>query len=158
MLTSARATARAMVRCGVAALVVVAGFGGSPAAADNSDAGPNPWAIGDAIAWIDGLRRAEEVARRAEEVARWAEAVEAAEAARLAARWGPVHDCEQPGNWYAAGRTEHGYFEGGLGIHVDLYQSIAGHSALLDSPLDQMRVAEIALARVGRGAWACPVP
>lgn len=140
-----------MVTCGVAALVVVAGFGGSPAAADNSDAVPNPWAIGDAIAWIDGLRRAEEVAR-------WAEAVEAAEAAHLFARWGPVHDCEQPGDWYAAGRTEHGYFEGGLGIHVDLYQSIAGHSALLDSPLDQMRVAEIALARVGLGAWACPVP
>lgn len=144
-------SARARVRCGVAALAVVAGFGGAPAAAADSDAAPNPWALGDAMAWIDGLRRAEAVAR-------WTEAVAAAEAARLVARWGPVHDCEQPGDWYAAGPTEHGYFEGGLGIHVDLYQSIAGHSALLDSPLDQMRVAEIALARVGRGAWACPVP
>lgn len=141
MLSSARARAR----CGAAALAVIAGVvGAPPAAAENRDAAPNPWAIGDAMAWVNSLR--------------WAEAVAAGEVARLVARWEPVHDCEQPGNWYAAGRTEHGYFEGGLGIHVDLYRSIAGHSALLDSPLDQMRVAEIALGRVGRGAWACPVP
>ncbi len=145
-------SAKGWVRCGVAALVVTVGLGAAPAAAaDGSDSAPNPWAIGDAVAWIDGVRRAEAVAR-------WAEAVAAAEVAHLVARWGRVHDCEQPGNWYAAGPTSDGYFEGGLGIHVDLYRSIAGRSALLDSPLEQMRVAEIALGRVGRGAWACPVP
>ncbi len=145
-------SAEGWVRCGVAALVVTVGLGAAPAAAaDGSDSAPNPWAIGDALAWANSVRWAEAVAR-------WAEAVAAAEVAHLVARWGPVHDCEQPGNWYAAGPTNDGYFEGGLGIHVDLYGSIAGHSALLDSPLDQMRVAEIALARVGRGAWACPVP
>jgi hypothetical protein len=138
-------SAKAGLRCAIAALTVLVGLGTAPpAAAEDSDAAPNPWAVGDFVVWANHVR--------------WAEAVEAAETARLVARWGPVHDCEQPGNWYAAGPTAHGYFEGGLGIHVDLYRSIAGHSALLDSPLEQMRVAEIALARVGRGAWACPVP
>lgn len=103
---------------------------------------PNPWAVGDAVAYA--------------ELVAWARAV-AAEEARLWARWGPLHDCEQPGDWYAAGGTSDGYFEGGLGIHHELYKSIAGHSALLDSPLEQMRVADLALARVGRGAWACPI-
>jgi hypothetical protein len=133
------------MRYAVVAMTILVGLGSAPpAAAEGSDAGPNPWAIGDVVAWVNNIR--------------WAEAVAAAEIAHLTARWGPVHDCEQPGDWYAAGRTKHGYFEGGLGIHVDLYQSIAGHSALLDSPIEQMRVAEIALARVGRGAWECPVP
>lgn len=103
---------------------------------------PNPWAVNDAVAYA--------------ELVVWQQAV-AAEEARLWARWGPLHDCEQPGDWYAAGGTSDGYFEGGLGIHHELYKSIAGHSALLDSPLEQMRIADIALARVGRGAWACPI-
>ena len=73
-------------------------------------------------------------------------------------RWTALHDCEQPGNWYAAGSTSVGYFEGGLGILASLYRSIAGHSALQDSPRAQMAVAEVVLARFGRSAWACRVP
>lgn len=90
----------------------------------------------------------------------WAVAIKIRmEEQRLWARWGPVNICEQGGDWYAAGYGGNGsYYEGGLGIGSGMYRSIAGHSALLDSPIAQMRVAEIVLARYGRGAWACPVP
>ena len=75
------------------------------------------------------------------------------------ARWAPTHACEEGGQgWYPAGSTRDGYFEGGLGISAGLYESIAGHSALEDSQYQQELVADIALARVGHGAWACPTP
>ncbi len=75
------------------------------------------------------------------------------------ARWAATHQCEEGGQgWYADGWTRDGHFAGGLGIEVDLYESIAGHSALADSQYQQELVADIALARVGHGAWACPTP
>ena len=118
-----------------------------PAAGRGADAAPNPWAVAD----YHRLQRGVATNRFLSDVAR-------AEEERLWARWGPVHDCEQPGNWYAAGRTSDGYFEGGLGIAASLYRSITGHSALQDSPVDQMRTAEVVLSRYGPSAWACDVP
>jgi hypothetical protein len=143
---------------GVATLAVA----GSPALAgadpeetsaprQDGQAFPNPWAVHEYLIWHQAVTAAQYVEAMLK-------AEQAAEEARLWARWGPVHDCEQPGNWYAAGRTPHGYFEGGLGIERSLYRKIRGHSALLDSPIDQMRVAEIALAWYGPSAWACHVP
>lgn len=74
------------------------------------------------------------------------------------AAWEALHRCEQGDNWYADGRGGNGlWFQGGLGIARDLYVSIAGHSALLDTPEQQIAVAEVVLARYGRSAWACPL-
>lgn len=75
--------------------------------------------------------------------------------------WIAIGRCEQPGtgyqgiDWSAAGWNGTQYFEGGLGIRADLYQSIAGKSALVSTPLEQMMTADIVLARYGPGAWGC---
>ncbi len=85
--------------------------------------------------------------------------VQADDVAYEHARWSRTHECEEGGQgWHPAGSTRDGYFEGGLGIAASLYQSIAGHSALQDDEYHQEKIADIALARVGAGAWACPTP
>ena len=92
----------------------------------------------------------------------YAQAVENARLADLAARraaWERLHNCEQGDDWYVDGRGGNGmWFQGGLGIGAELYQSIAGHSANQDSPEQQIAVGEIVLSRFGRGAWQCPAP
>jgi len=92
------------------------------------------------------------------EVSTYLDALHQQALAERRAAWERLHRCEQGNDWYAAGSTRDGYFEGGLGIAASLYKSIAGHSALQDSPDQQIAVAEIALGQVGRGAWACPAP
>jgi hypothetical protein len=80
---------------------------------------------------------------------------------RLDWRWLPVHNCEQPGNWYAAGRTSSGYFEGGLGISRptwDKFNAGLPESALDATPLEQMIVAQRVYDYYGPSAWGCNVP
>ena len=140
------------VALGVAALAVAVSPPAAAAEPDTSnksqrrdgEAYANPFAVHDFLVWHQGVVAGEAAVKAEEE--------------RLWARWGPVHDCEQPGDWYAAGRTRDGYFEGGLGIERSLYRDIRGHSALQDSPVDQMRVAEVVLGRYGPSAWGCDVP
>lgn len=86
-------------------------------------------------------------------VVAYVEAV-AADEARLWAKWRHTNLCEESGQWYAHGYGGNGsYYEGGLGLGRDQYIAIAGHSALLDSPVAQMRIAEVVLARQGPGNW-----
>lgn len=103
-----------------------------------------------------GIWEASPTALRTQGVEAMAYFAEKADEARLWARWGPVNVCEESGQWYAHGTAGNGlYMEGGLGLAAQRYQELAGHSALLDSPLAQMRIAEVAWERGAR--WACPV-
>lgn len=87
-----------------------------------------------------------------------AEAAQARDAALNRAHWTAIHNCEEPGNWYAAGSTSDGYFEGGLGISRQAWaENSQGEpaSALQATPEQQMEVANRIRARFGDGAWAC---
>lgn len=87
---------------------------------------------------------------------------EAARAASLWARWGPVNRCEQGGEWHAYGRFGNGLMGGGgLGISDGAWQENGGtayaSTAAGASPEQQMIVAERIFERYGPGAWGCPV-
>lgn len=105
-----------------------------------------------------GIWEASPTALRSQGAEAMAYFAEKVDEARLWARWSVVARNEESGNWSAHGCTRVGCFSGALGIMDGLYESIAGHSALLDPPLAQMRVAEVVLARYGRRAWTTPVP
>jgi hypothetical protein len=65
-----------------------------------------------------------------------------------------LHECEQGGTaneWYIDGYAGNGlHVQGGLGMAASLYVGIAGHSALQDSPEQQIFVGYI--AKVEQGA------
>lgn len=65
-----------------------------------------------------------------------------------------LHECEQGGTanaWYVDGRAGNGlHVQGGLGMATSLYVGLAGHSALADTPEQQIMVAF--RAKVERGA------
>ena len=98
---------------------------------------------------------------RLDEAARIADE-RSAEEARLWARWGPVHQCEQPDSWTIDGTFGNGLQGGGgLGISNGAWNSGGGQGYAplpgLASPFDQMRVAERILGMYGSGAWGWPV-
>lgn len=104
-------------------------------------------------AWIDAV-----LANRAQ-----AAAAEAAYAASLWARWGPVNQCEQGGDWHAYGTFGNGLRGGGgLGISDGAWQENGGTeygpNAAAATPEQQMIVAERIYDRYGASAWGCPVP
>jgi hypothetical protein len=84
-------------------------------------------------------------------------------------RWGALHDCEQPGDWYAnggngadpAGQT----FQGGLGMSTGAWQMAVGAAAArgvtlpgsaLDATPEQQMTGAQAFYDAHGWAWACP--
>jgi hypothetical protein len=154
---------------------------GTPTA--KTDVEKDPYTrLAEAQAWVERANAVREYveAQQAADIANYVQATQATLAAYLQAmtpliavdwgRWEALHNCEQPGNWYANGGNAadqlHMTFQGGLGMSTNAWQmalraaaargvTLPG-SALAATPEEQMTGAQAFFDAYGWW-WACRV-